>query len=286
MQPYALYPKRPMKLAGRTILRSDGLPLIMGILNLTPDSFSDGGHFTNPRAALAHAEAMLAEGADFLDIGAESSRPGADPLTPEQEWARIAPVLPELVKLGATLSIDTYHATTAGRALDAGCEIVNDISGGNADPDILRNCAESGATVILMHMRGAPKTMQQSVAYDDVVSEVMAELRVCRDRAQSAGIPAECIWLDPGFGFSKLPEHNIAVMRELARFRELGPVLLGASRKSTLAHLSGVDPALEKVRLPESLAVAVMGALHGADMLRVHDVGATVRALRVALAMG
>lgn len=265
----------------------------MGIINVTPDSFSDGGRFLAPRAALDLAASMIADGADILDIGAESTRPGAAPITAEEEWRRLEPVLGDVVRLALSthdrrvrVSVDTYRPVTAARAVRLGASIINDVRAGqHAGPDgqtTLNVAAEAGATVCLLHMQGNPASMQNAPVYTDVVREVYQFLHHRRAAALAAGVLPQNIWVDPGFGFGKTREHNLTLVHNLLGFRDLGPVVLGLSRKRTLAELSGsTDPG----RLPESLAGAIAGLRFGADILRVHDVGSTRRALLVGAAM-
>ncbi len=265
-------------LLGRTFL-------LMGIVNVTPDSFSDGGRFLDPAAAVAHGVRLADEGAHILDVGAESSRPGSDPVSGEEELRRLLPVveglrnvLPEVV-----LSVDTTKAAVASAALDAGADMVNDISGGTFDPPILALCAQRGAPAVLMHMRGRPKTMQNQVAYTDVVAEVEAELHTRTQAAERAGLGPGQIVVDPGLGFSKGPEHNLALIAHMDALVSLGyPVLVGASRKSTIGVLTGAPVA---DRLPGTLALHTAALLRGASLFRVHDVKEHVQALTCAAAL-
>jgi dihydropteroate synthase len=252
-------------------------PLIMGIVNITPDSFSDGGLFFSQEAAITQGERLLAEGADILDIGGESTRPGAPPVSEEEEARRILPAIEALAKRGACLSVDTRHAATMARALDAGARIVNDVSGLRGE-GALALVAARNVPVVVMHMRGEPATMQDNPTYDDVVGDIIGffgeRIAACRE----AGIRAENICLDPGIGFGKSLTHNLALLRHLGDFAALGfPVLLGASRKSFLAHLDRPGPASE--RIGGSIAAALHGAEAGVAILRVHDVAATRQAL-------
>ena len=260
-------------------------PLVMGILNVTPDSFSDGGQHDLLETGVAFAEAMLADGADILDIGGESTRPGAAGVSAHDEIARTAPVIRALRERGcmAPISIDTMKADVAAAALDAGANIVNDVTGAMHDPAMLPLCAERDSVLILMHMRGTPRDMQAQTDYTDVVSEVYAHLQARIEAAVGAGIARHRLWIDPGFGFAKLPQHNCELVNALETLGGLGcPVLLGASRKSTLGHLTG-SPVTD--REPESLAAGLIGALKGAAVLRVHQPGPMRRALTVARAM-
>ncbi len=260
-------------------------PRLMAILNVTPDSFSDGGLHQDPAAALARAERCLAEGADLLDVGGESTRPGAEPIDAEAESRRVVPVLSLLRARypAARLSVDTRRAAVARRALEAGADLVNDVSAGT-DPEMLPLAAAAGVPVALMHMRGEPATMQRETRYRDLVGEVAAALETAAGRAREAGIADDRILLDPGLGFGKSAEGNELLLRQLGALRSLGhPLLIGASRKSFLGRLTGVsDPA---ARLAGSVAAAAVAALRGAAVLRVHDVGATREALAVVMAL-
>ena len=254
-------------------------PLIMGIVNVTPDSFSDGGRFLDPAAALAHAHELIEQGADLLDIGAESSRPGADSsVSAEEELRRLLPVLRGLRDCAVPVSVDTMKPKVMRAALAEGAAMVNDINALQA-PGALEAVAASAAGVCLMHMQGAPKTMQQNPAYADVVAEVKTFLRTRLEAAHAAGIEPERIVIDPGFGFGKTLEHNLELLRHLTEFRSLGaPLLAGWSRKSSLARITG-KPAAD--RLAASIAAALIAAQNGATILRVHDVAATRDALAV-----
>lgn len=253
--------------------------LVMGVLNVTPDSFYDGGKFDAPAAAMERARQLVVDGADILDVGGESSRPGADPLTPEQEWARVAPVLEQSAALGAPVSIDTYHAGTARRALAHGAAMVNDITALRGDPAMAGVVAAAGCPVVLMHMQGDPKTMQASPRYDDVVDEIRAFFEERMAFAVAEGIAEAAIWLDPGFGFGKTVAHNLELLRRLAEFKTLGrPVLIGTSNKSTIGHVLDL-PAGE--RTEGTAATVAVGIAHGADAIRVHDVKAMARVARM-----
>jgi len=267
--------------AGRFVL-SLGRPLVMGIVNVTPDSFSDGGRHLQASAAIAHAQALLEQGADILDIGGESSRPGAARVSPAQEWERIDPVLRELVRWKVPISVDTYHPQTMLRAIDLGVDIVNDIFA-LRQPGALDAVAGSDVGVCLMHMQGEPGNMQQAPRYGDVVREVQAFLL---DRAlalRSRGIAPARIALDPGFGFGKTLDHNLALAQALQQLVAHGyAVLVGVSRKSMLGALTG--RAVQE-RLPASLGAALACVAAGAQIVRVHDVGPTVDAVKVWCAM-
>lgn len=253
----------------------------MGILNVTPDSFYDGGRHAGLDAALTHARALLAEGADLIDVGGESSRPGAEPIDVDEERARVVPVIAALRTASAVpISVDTTKAAVADAALSAGADVVNDISAGCFDPDMLPLVAERGATIVLMHMQGTPATMQRAPHYDDVLAEVEAFLADRVAAAAAAGIVRDRIWIDPGIGFGKRPQHNFALLAGLGRLRRLGfPIVLGASRKRFLAAAGESDPA---DRLAASLAAATLAAAAGAAVVRVHDVAATLRAVAIA----
>ena len=260
-------------------------PLIMGILNVTPDSFSDGGKFARFEAAVAQAMQMQNEGADIIDIGGESSRPGAEPVSAQDEMERVLPAIKEIRRLSPIqISIDTYKAATAEAALAAGANIVNDISALRFDPAMVDLLARTDVPVILMHMLGTPRDMQQNPTYTDCVKEIGdffgERIEFCRSR----GIGKERLILDPGIGFGKRLEDNLAILRELEQFKRFGlPVLVGASRKSFIGKVAPERPAGR--RLGGSIAAAVVAALHGADIVRVHDVAETVEALRVVQAI-
>jgi dihydropteroate synthase len=257
-----------------------GRPLVMGIVNVTPDSFSDGGRHFDPRTAIAAGHAMLEAGADILDIGGESTRPGAEPVTPEEELGRILPVVRELAK-AATVSVDTRNAATMRAALDAGAEIVNDVTALRHDPEAARVVAEAECGLVLMHMKGTdPRTMQQEIRYEDVALEVADFLAERLAFAEVAGIKRSRIALDPGIGFGKRMPQNLELIERLPLLAGLGcPVLFGASRKRFIGELSGVERAEDRVA--GSVAAAIAAAQRGASILRVHDVAETVQALAV-----
>lgn len=265
-----------MTWAGLTLDR----PRVMGILNVTPDSFSDGGRHADAGAAIAAGQAMLQDGADIIDVGGESTRPGAPPVPPDIEQARVVPVIRALADAGATVSIDTRNATTMAAALGAGATIVNDISGLTHDPSARPLVARHGCSAVLMHMRGTPETMNSLTDYDDVAREVARELSARVVLALSAGIGRDAIAIDPGIGFAKIGEQNIAILRGLSAFTGMGfPVLIGVSRKSFIGRVSGEsDPAR---RLPGSLAAGLFALSRGALILRVHDVRETVQAIAI-----
>jgi len=253
-------------------------PRIMGIVNVTPDSFSDGGDFVDPAAAIAHGRALAEAGADILDIGGESTRPGASPVTAEQEIGRVLPVIEGLAEIGVALSIDTRNAATMRAAVAAGAAVINDVSALAHDPDSLATAAALGVPVILMHMRGEPATMREEARYADVAREVFEELHARVAAALAAGIPRERIAVDPGFGFAKTAGHNVAVLKDLTALHGLGCALaVGLSRKSFLAAITReTDP---KGRLGGSLAAALAAVARGAQIVRVHDVTETRQAI-------
>ncbi|MBV9655632.1 MAG: dihydropteroate synthase [Acetobacteraceae bacterium] len=255
-------------------------PHVMGILNVTADSFSDAGCYLTAEAAVEAGRAMAGAGADIIDVGGESTRPGASETPPAIEQARVIPVIRALAETGCVVSVDTRHAATMAAALDAGARIVNDVSGLAHDPASAPLVAARGCPVVLMHMRGTPATMASLARYADVVSEVASELSGLVAAALAAGIRRELIVLDPGFGFAKNPAQSVALLRDLPRLRALGfPLLAGLSRKGVIGALSGErEPAQ---RTPGSLAAGLWAVANGASILRVHDVAETVQALRV-----
>ncbi len=266
-------------------------PRVMGIVNVTPDSFSDGGRYDTTERAVAHGRALLAEGADLLDIGGESTRPGATRPLVAEELDRVVPVIRELAAGGAVVSVDTMRAEVAEAALGAGAAIVNDVSGGLADPRILDVVAAAGATYVAMHWRAHADRMRDFTDYspDGVVATVRRELAERLAGAEAAGIARERIVLDPGLGFAKEPHHNWELLRDLDALRDLGcPLLVGASRKSFLGALLAADGVARPVDDREHAHAALVAVLAGqsVDVLRVHDVRATRDALAVAAAMG
>lgn len=272
------------------------LPLLMGILNATPDSFSDGGRFLDAKAAVEHALRLVAEGADLLDVGGESTRPGAASVDVQEELRRVVPVVEELCKkTDVPVSIDTSKATVARHAIDAGAEIVNDVTALAGDPDMIPLAVETGCGVCAMHVRGTPRTMQENPVYDDVVAEVHEYLRLRRDALQAAGIEPDRIAVDPGIGFGKTTEHNLQLLSNARRFHTLGcPVLIGHSRKRFLADVTGShsrggssSAALAAVdRTAGTIGVALSLAQQGVQILRVHDVAAVRDALLLFQAAG
>jgi dihydropteroate synthase len=259
----------------------------MGVINVTPDSFSDGGEFADVDRAVEHGLALLRDGADVLDVGGESTRPGAERVSPEEERRRVEPVVAALADAGAVVSIDTMRASTAAAALAAGASMVNDVSGGQADPDLPFLVADAKVPYVVMHWRGHSDRMQQHADYDDVVSEVCDELLKRLDAVVAAGVAAEQTILDPGLGFAKRAEHNWALLAHLNRLTSLGrPLLVGASRKSFLGSLLGDgEPRSVVDRDDASAALTVVAALAGAWAVRVHAVRASADAVRVVARM-
>jgi dihydropteroate synthase len=252
----------------------------MGVLNVTPDSFSDGGLFVHPEAAVRQGVAMAAEGAAIVDVGGESTRPGSDAVSVDQETERVVPIVEALLgRVAARVSVDTSKAEVARRALAAGAAIVNDVTALRADPEMAGVVADAGCPICLMHMLGAPKTMQDDPRYGDVVGEVLRFLEERLAFAVAEGVREEQVLLDPGIGFGKTLEHNLLLLRHLDRFVELGrPIVLGTSRKRFLGAILDAEP---QDRLFGTVATTVMGALAGAAVFRVHDVRPNVEALRV-----
>ncbi len=257
-------------------------PHVMGIVNVTPDSFSDGGKYTSTDLAVAHGLELIAEGADILDIGGESTRPGAEPVSLDEELRRVIPVIEALRAVSTVpLSIDTYKPEVMRQAIAAGIDIVNDVRA-LQEEQAVQIVANSNVGVCLMHMQGMPQTMQIAPSYQDVVAEVKQFLIERMQVVMSAGIAQERIVLDPGFGFGKTTAHNIALIQHLGEIGELGPLLVGLSRKAVLGRIAGGD---EQQRLHAGLAASVISAMKGAKIVRVHDVKATVDALKVVTAV-
>lgn len=255
-------------------------PVIMGIVNVTPDSFSDGGDHDSAEAAIAHGRRLLAEGADILDIGGESTRPGAEPVPVEVEIARVVPVIRALADDGAVISIDTRHAAVMRAAAEAGARIINDVTALTGDADSLSVAASTGLPLVLMHIQGEPQTMQEAPRYDDVTTEVFDWLAARIDAAVAAGIARSMIAIDPGIGFGKGLVHNVDLLARTAALHGLGcPLLIGVSRKRFIAGLSKGEP--PKDRVAGSVATALHTLGQGAHILRVHDVAATVQAVAV-----
>jgi len=261
-----------LPLANGTVLRLSDRTHVMGIVNVTPDSFSDGGRFLDTEDALKQGISMAEEGADIIDIGGESTRPRAEPVDAAQEISRVVPVISALrERLGTPISIDTMKSDVAAAALDAGADIVNDVSAGRFDPQMLGLVAGRRVPLVLMHMLGEPRTMQAAPSYEDVTEEVAAFLQERAQAARAAGIAADRIVVDPGFGFGKTREHNLELLRNLRRFTELGyPVLAGTSRKSFIGATLDL-PVGE--RLEGTAATVALAVAAGASIVRVHDVG-------------
>ena len=258
-------------------------PIVMGVVNVTPDSFSDGGAWLDPDAAVAHGRELVAQGARILDIGGESTRPGAQPVIEREELRRVLPVLKRLAGAGARLSIDTSKASVAAAALDAGATLVNDVTALRGDPAMAGLIARRGCDVCLMHMLGEPRTMQRDPRYGDVVADVKAFLAERLAFAVEAGIAAERVWLDPGIGFGKTIDHNLELLARLDEIVALGrPVVIGTSRKSFLGTITGRDNAADRV--PGTIATNVLALARGARVFRVHDVAQARDALLVAAA--
>jgi dihydropteroate synthase len=274
-------PDRGWRCRDRTLTLGERT-LVMGIVNVTPDSFSDGGMFLGTDDAVRHGARLVDEGADVLDVGGESTRPGADPVDLEEELRRVIPVIEGLTKARpeVPVSVDTRKPEVARAALEAGARVVNDVTAGR-DGAMLEAVADTDAGIVLMHMLGEPQTMQDDPRYDDVAAEVNEFLRERIEAAVFAGIAEERVCVDPGIGFGKNVEHNLALLRSVSALRLLGAaVMVGASRKRFIGVLTGADDPAD--RLEGSLAAAVLAASLGADVVRVHDVAPTVRALRVA----
>lgn len=277
----------------RSAAKFEDLPtsrtLLMGILNVTPDSFSDGGQFDDLDSAISQGLRMVYAGADMIDVGGESTRPGADHVSDEEEQKRIIPVIETLVKAGALVSVDTMKPSTAAEALDAGASVVNDVAGLNFDPDMPALIAERGVPYVLTHRRGDAGTMDQYTDYDDVTAEVIGELKSARGKFYDAGVKPEQIILDPGLGFSKQADQNWELLRNMDAFRELGhPVLIGASRKrfigTLLVNTGKVAPVEERDHA--TAAISALSAHHGAWAVRVHDIAANLDAVKTAAAWG
>ena len=254
--------------------------IVIGVINVTPDSFSDGGIFLNPEAAISHGHRLGKEGADVLDVGGESSRPGTEPVAETTECQRVLPVIQGLRDCGVPLSIDTWKAAVADTACREGASIINDITALHGDPDMARIAARHGVGLVLMHMRGTPATMQSLTQYTDLIEEIYVFLEESVARAVEAGIDRRAIAIDPGIGFAKTPDQNVELLRNLRRFRDLGcPVLVGTSRKSFLGHFTG-QPVDRRVFATAGSIACAIG--RGADIVRVHDVGAMRDVVRMA----
>jgi dihydropteroate synthase len=260
-----------------------GFVRVMGIVNVTPDSFSDGGLYLDADAAIAHGRALAVAGADVLDIGGESTRPGAEPVGAEEEIRRTEPVVRALAAAGHVVSIDTSKARVAAAALDAGARIVNDVTAFRSDPEIAALCAERDCDVVLMHMLGTPRTMQDDPRYDDVVDDVKAFLAERVEAAVAEGVSEDRIWVDPGVGFGKTLQHNLELLRRLSELSDLGrPVIVGTSRKRFIGAITGREA---DDRIGGTVASNVLALLNGADAFRVHDVAEVKQALDVAEAL-
>jgi len=269
--PWSERPSCTIELPSGRTLSPDRAPLVMGILNVTPDSFSDGGRYVRSHEAVKHGRDLAVEGADLIDVGGESTRPGSDRVSAAEEKDRVLGVIGELAaELDVPVSIDTQKAEVAEAALDAGAEMINDVSALRTDPDIAALASERGVPVCLMHMQGRPRTMQMNPCYDDVVGDIIAWLRERIEFAERAGICGDKIIVDPGFGFGKTLQHNLELLRRLHEFHSLGrPILVGTSRKSMLGAILAVD--LDD-RLNGTLATVACAVMAGAHMVRVHDV--------------
>jgi dihydropteroate synthase len=250
----------------------------MGVLNVTPDSFSDGGEFVDPSEALDRALRMVAEGADIIDIGGESTRPGAEPLSPDEELDRVIPVIRRLrAESDVPISVDTYKSQVARAAVSEGADLINDVSGLRFDGMMAETVASLDVPIVVMHIKGRPKSMQKAPAYGNLIEDISLHLKESIRLAESAGISRDRIIIDPGIGFGKTFSHNFSILRSLGRLSEFGlPILVGASRKGFLGSLSGAPP---QDRLEESLAAAVVAASNGAHFIRAHDVAPTRRVL-------
>jgi dihydropteroate synthase len=265
---------------GRGTATPPAATLVMGILNATPDSFCPKGRLTNPAAAVEHVQCLIADGADIVDVGGESSRPGAEPVPVEVEQARVFPIFDALRDTGVRLSIDTYHASTARGAIARGARMVNDITALRGDPVMAEVVAEAGCECVLMHMQGTPQTMQLTPRYNDVIDEIGAFFDERLADAVRRGIREDRVWLDPGFGFGKSVGHNLEILRRLGEFKRFGrPLLVGTSNKSTIGRILDlpVDERLEGTAATVAIAVA-----NGADAVRVHDVRAMRRVVNMA----
>ncbi|MEP6956819.1 MAG: dihydropteroate synthase [Chthoniobacterales bacterium] len=274
----------PWKIAGQTLDLAERA-LLMGVLNVTPDSFSDGGQFLDVDAALTQALNMAAEGAAIVDVGGESTRPGAEEVSEEEELRRVVPVISRLAaRCDGVISIDTSKAEVARKALEAGARIVNDITGGRGDPQMMPLIAERGAGFIIMHMQGTPQTMQTNPTYTDVVAEVREFFRQQSERALRCGIDPMALAFDPGIGFGKTLEHNLELLRHLPELRiDDRPLVVGVSRKSFLGRIAGANPAGD--RLAPTVALTALLRARGADVIRVHEVQPNAAALRIAEAL-
>lgn len=255
-------------------------PRLMGVVNVTPDSFSDGGDFLDPARAIQHGLLLSADGADILDIGGESTRPGSAPVTIEEELKRVIPVIEGLAREGKLVSIDTRHAEVMRQAIAAGAGIVNDVTALSHDPDSIQVCADAGVDVVIMHMQGDPQTMQNNPTYNDASADIMAYLQERVEVIENAGISRDKIAVDPGIGFGKNLDHNLRILSKLGDYEKLGfSVLLGVSRKSFITKID--RDVIPKERVAGSVAAAIAGYKRGARLFRVHDVAETRQALAV-----
>ena len=281
LQGFLLPPERTLRCRGREVPLGEKT-LIMGVINVTPDSFSGVGLYGNVAAAIEQGKQMVADGADILDAGGESTQPGAEPVSVEEEIARVRPVISGLAaETGALVSIDTYKSAVAREALTAGASLVNDISGLHADESMAQVAAEAGAAVVVMHIRGTPRDMQKDPRYADVIGEISDYLEEGIERAEAAGLARDQLVVDPGFGFGKQVEHNLELLRRLREFRCLGcAVMIGTSRKSAIGKLLGDLPPNQ--RLEGTAATVALAIAAGADIVRVHDVREMARVVRVA----
>lgn len=260
-------------------LRTVQKTLVMGVLNVSPDSFYNPSTVTTPVDALARARQATIDGADILDVGGESSRPGADALSPDEEMERVLPVLEALQPLGLRISVDTYHAETARRAIALGASMINDITALRSDTDMAAVVADTGAECVLMHMQGKPRTMQESPVYNDVVEDICAFFEERIEYALRSGIPEDKLWLDPGFGFGKTVEHNLTILRRLAEFTRFNlPIMIGTSNKSTIGAVLDAPVQDRAEGTPATVALAIG---NGADCVRVHDVKSMARVARM-----
>jgi len=274
-----------LPMAGRRRMKLGPDPVFMGIVNATPDSFSDGGRFPTAQAAADHARRLVDEGASIVDVGGESTRPGSDPVPEDEELARVIPVIERLAgKTDAAISVDTRRSRVARQAVAAGAAIVNDVTALRGDPDMAAAVAETGAAVVLMHMLGTPRTMQESPRYDDLLADLCRSLRECLALAKAAGVAEDRILVDPGLGFGKTVEHNLEILARLAQLRTLGrPIVVGPSRKRFIGFLTGVDAPAERVLGTAGACALAVAA--GACVLRVHDVAPVRQAVTVAAAI-
>ncbi|MFO8015391.1 MAG: dihydropteroate synthase [Phycisphaerae bacterium] len=260
-------------------------PAVVGVLNVTPDSFSDGGEYLDPAEAVARAERLVAEGADLVDVGGESTRPGSDPVPEDEELARVLPVVETLAsRLSVPISIDTRHARVAREAASAGASLINDVTGLLGDPDMPAAVAETGAGCVIMHMLGEPKTMQREPRYHNLMADIARHLRRGMRAARDAGVPDDAVIVDPGIGFGKTLAHNLEVLARLAQLRALGaPILVGPSRKRFIGDVTGVETPADRV--PGTAAACALAVAAGALLVRVHDVAEAVQAVAVGAAV-